>query len=129
MTRFWITLQQGVDFVLPSLAMMQGGEIFVPKIPSMKITDLAPPWRRSCKQVVGIRPGEKLHEVLVPKASTRQVQEAEDFYIIAPELAFQRYSPPDGLPLKGVDEDFFYHSDSNPEFLDVPQIRTFLEHI
>ncbi|MEK7613220.1 MAG: UDP-N-acetylglucosamine 4,6-dehydratase (inverting) [Patescibacteria group bacterium] len=83
MTRFWITLPQAVDFVLSSLAIMQGGELFVPKIPSMKITDLAKIIAPKAKQqIIGIRPGEKLHELLVPVGEAREGLELKDRYII-----------------------------------------------
>ena len=72
MTRFWITLTQGVNFVLSSMEMMQGGEIFVPKIPSTTIVELARTWRRKLNQTsVGIRPGEKLHEIMIPADDAR----------------------------------------------------------
>src|SRR3546814_6445042 len=85
MTRFWITLQQGVNFVLSSMELMHGGEIFVPKIPSMKMVDVA-----ACigpglpQEVVGIRPGEKLHEVMVPEDDARNAVEIDDRYIVLP---------------------------------------------
>ena len=89
MTRFWITLQQGVDFVLSSLALMRGGEIFVPKIPSMKIIDLAkamaPGWRI---EIVGIRPGEKLHEMMITADDARSTLELDDRYVIEPAFPF-----------------------------------------
>ncbi|MDW8259670.1 MAG: UDP-N-acetylglucosamine 4,6-dehydratase (inverting), partial [Gammaproteobacteria bacterium] len=89
MTRFWITLQQGVDFVLRSLERMHGGEVFVPKIPSARITDLAEaigpglPTRE-----IGIRPGEKLHEVMVPADDARLTLEFDDHYVIQPAISF-----------------------------------------
>ncbi len=89
MTRFWITLQQGVDFVVTSLAMMHGGEIFVPKIPSMRIVDLARCIGPGLPiKVVGIRPGEKLHEVMVTEDDSRQTLELADRYVIEPSFAW-----------------------------------------
>src|SRR5262249_21919998 len=85
MTRFWITLQQGVDFVIDCLQRMHGGELFVPKIPSMNIMDLAAAMAPECRtEIVGIRPGEKLHEVMVPEDEARHTIELEDRYVILP---------------------------------------------
>lgn len=90
MTRFWITLQQGVEFVLTSLDLMQGAEVFVPKIPSMNILDLARCLAPECEtKVVGIRPGEKLHEVMVPEDDARNTLEYSDYYAIVPNLDHQ----------------------------------------
>lgn len=86
MTRFWITLEQGVDFVLKSLKRMKGGEIFVPKIPSMNIMDLAQAIAPKCqRQIVGVRPGEKLHEVMVPEDDARHTLEYESYFTILPQ--------------------------------------------
>ena len=118
MTRFWITLDQGVNFVLSSLEMMKGGEIFVPRIPSMKITDLAKAMAPELKhKTVGIRPGEKLHEIMVPLDDGRSTLRLEDRYVIEPAFAFwnresyKRSSEP-------VPEGFHYSSDTNDEWLD-----------
>ncbi|MEK7083939.1 MAG: polysaccharide biosynthesis protein, partial [Patescibacteria group bacterium] len=87
MTRFWISLDQGVALVLKALEVMQGGEIFVPKIPSMKITDLAKAIAPNCRcKITGIRPGEKLHEVLIPKDEMRHTLELADMYVICPDV-------------------------------------------
>jgi len=89
MTRFWITLQEGVDFVLKNFARMQGGEIFVPKIPSMKITDIAKAIAPSLPQkVIGIRPGEKLHEVMCPLDDSHLTLEFHDHFVIKPSITF-----------------------------------------
>ena len=89
MTRFWITLEQGVDFVLKCLESMVGGELFVPKIPSMNMMDLAKAIAPECKtEIIGIRPGEKLHEVMIPKDDARRTIEYEDKYIIKPDFRF-----------------------------------------
>ena len=119
MTRFWITLTEGVDFVLSSLAMMRGGEIFVPKIPSMKITDLV---SAMCPQanidVVGIRPGEKLHEIMISADDARTTAELGDRYAIEPAFVeyprepFRRDGGPGAVP-----EDFSYASDTNGDWL------------
>jgi len=117
MTRFWITLQQGVDFVLSSLAMMKGGEIFIPKIPSMRITELAKAMAPHLPhKIIGIRPGEKLHEVMVAEEESRTTHELDDRYLIYPALSFWTMSD---LPehAKPVPEEFRYSSDSNDWWL------------
>ncbi|MEM9359801.1 MAG: UDP-N-acetylglucosamine 4,6-dehydratase (inverting) [Pseudomonadota bacterium] len=127
MTRFWITLQQGVNFVLSSLAMMQGGEIFVPKIPSMKIVDLAQTMAPHLEQkIVGIRPGEKLHEVMITADDARSTIELDDRYIIQPSVIFwsdSRSQPVQGRPLP---EDFVYASNVNPDWLDNSTLENLL---
>lgn len=122
MTRFWITLEQGVKFVIASIAKMKGGEIFVPKIPSMKITDLAETLAPDCKRkAIGIRPGEKLHEVLLTEEECRHAKEFENYYIIEPEFAFwNKENHKDG---KAVQADFYYSSDRNPDRLDKNKIK------
>lgn len=124
MTRFWITLEQGVNFVLSSLSIMRGGEIFVPKIPAMKVVDLA-----DCiapgvpHRVVGIRPGEKLHEVMITEDDSRCTVELEDRYVIEPNFTFwdRRSFLADGYKL--VPEGFRYASDSNTQWLDADTLR------
>jgi UDP-N-acetylglucosamine 4,6-dehydratase len=128
MTRFIITLQQGVDFVCSCLSLMRGGEIFVPKIPSIRITDLAEAMAPGLEQrAVGIRPGEKIHEVLVPHANAHSTLEAEQFFVIAPELAFATYVPPPDIELRAVGADFSYDSLGNKEYLGVEEIRDLLK--
>lgn len=118
MTRFWITLEQGVAFVLSSLEMMKGGEIFVPKIPSMKITDLAKTIAPQLEQVVvGIRPGEKLHEVMITADDARNTVELDDRYIIEPALPFWLTERDRPAGAKPVDSAFSYASDNNAEWL------------
>ena len=118
MTRFWITLNQSVDFILSSLDLMRGGEIFIPKIPSMKITDLAHFLAPNFStHIVGIRPGEKLHEVMVTKDDARTTIDAGDRYVIQPafkEWAVDENAWPDASP---VAEDFLYASDNNTDWL------------
>lgn len=123
MTRFWITLQQGVEFVLASLQNMQGGEIFVPKIPSMKITDLADAMAPGIKQrVVGIRPGEKLHEVMIAEDDARNTVEHADHYVIEPAAAsWYDRELADGAAW--VIDDFRYSSDNNAAWLDADGLR------
>lgn len=126
MTRFWITLNQGVDFVLSSLTLMQGGEIFVPKIPSMKMTDLAAAMAPGAGiKVIGIRPGEKLHEMMISQDDARDTVDLGDRYAIEP--AFVEYARKSHrLTHPGVAEDFSYSSDSNTEWLDGPGLLTML---
>ena len=123
MTRFWITLSQGIEFVLSSFSRMQGGEIFVPKIPSMRLSDLALALLPTAQfNIVGIRPGEKLHEVMVPADDSRRTYEFDDHYVIGPTIQFSR--PVDfsinALKETGalVPEGFEYASDKNSCWLD-----------
>lgn len=119
MTRFWITLPQGVSFVLSSLAMMQGGEIFVPKLPSMRTADLAVAVAPHLPQrVIGIRPGEKLHEVMIPEDDARTTLELDDRYVIAPSFTGWSNAPYLARGARPVAEGFRYASDTNPERLD-----------
>jgi UDP-N-acetylglucosamine 4,6-dehydratase len=127
MTRFWITLQQGVDFVASSLAMMQGGEIFVPKIPSMRITDLARTMGPDLLQrVVGIRPGEKLHEVMITEDDSRQTLELSDRYVIEPVFSFWDRKPYLERGAQPVREGFRYSSDTNAEWLEDGELARML---
>jgi UDP-N-acetylglucosamine 4,6-dehydratase len=119
MTRFWITLGQGINFVLSSLAIMQGGEIFVPKIPSMKVIDLAKSVAPDIPhEVVGIRPGEKLHEIMVTEDDSRMTVELQDRYVICPPIEGWSGTHLDKLGARPVAEAFRYSSDSNTEWLD-----------
>jgi UDP-N-acetylglucosamine 4,6-dehydratase len=119
MTRFWITLGQGINFVLSSLAIMQGGEIFVPKIPSMKVIDLAKSVAPDIPhEVVGIRPGEKLHEIMVTEDDSRMTVELQDRYVICPSIEGWSGTHLDKLGARPVAEAFRYSSDSNTEWLD-----------
>jgi UDP-N-acetylglucosamine 4,6-dehydratase len=127
MTRFWITLTQGVNFVLSSMEMMKGGEIYVPKIPSSTIPQLATLVSPNHKQhVVGIRPGEKLHETMIPADDAHCTIELEDRYVILQSFANQArdaYLHRNGKP---VPDGFSYSSDSNPEKLDARGLQTLL---
>jgi len=127
MTRFWITLRQGVNFVLSSLAMMEGGEIFVPRIPSMRIIELARAMAPDLgHEIVGIRPGEKLHEVMIPSDDARTTVALADRYVIAP--AFMRWRAKGGWRERAaaVPEDFCYQSDSNDEWLGPAELHAML---
>lgn len=128
MTRFWITLEQGVEFVLKALKEMRGGEIFVPKIPSMKITDLAKAIAPECKQeIVGIRPGEKLHEVMITSSDSRHTLEFDDYYIIEPEYDWwKKDNHKDGKPVK---EGFEYNSCTNTWWLTIEEMKKMLEEL
>jgi UDP-N-acetylglucosamine 4,6-dehydratase len=122
MTRFWITLQQGADFVLKSLQRMQGGEIFVPKIPSARIVDLAAAMAPGAgTRTVGIRPGEKLHEVMCPADDSRLTLEFDDHFVICPAIQLTRQidyrQNPAGERGKPVADGFEYNSGTNPWFL------------
>ena len=127
MTRFWITLEHGVRFVLAALANMHGGEIFVPKIPSMNIMDLAAAIAPGCRtELIGIRPGEKLHEIMVPSDEAANTVEHDDHYVIQPAHPFwdrERYLRSNsGRPCP---PGFAYSSDTNDQWLTVEQIREF----
>lgn len=128
MTRFWITLRQGVEFVLSSLSMMHGGEIFVPKIPTMKVTDVARCIAPDLPQkTVGIRPGEKLHEIMITVDDARSTIELEDRYVIEPAFAYWSRAPYTEDGAKPVDEDFVFASNSNTDWLDDQGFATLLK--
>ncbi len=129
MTRFWIRLQQGVDFVLSCFSTMRGGEIFVPKTPSAKLTDLARCLAPHLPQrTIGIRPGEKLHEVLITENDARHTVEMPDCYVIEPAFVFWRQDPAqyDG---QTVPEGFRYASDTNTQWLDDESIKAMLKAV
>jgi UDP-N-acetylglucosamine 4,6-dehydratase len=130
MTRFWITLQEGVDFVLKNFQRMHGGEIFVPKIPSVRLTDLAAAMAPGLEQrIVGIRPGEKLHEIMCPADDSHLTLEFADHFVIKPTIQFVGRSDfeRNGLGEQGtpVAQGFEYHSGRNPHFLDQREILEF----
>jgi UDP-N-acetylglucosamine 4,6-dehydratase len=132
MTRFWITLQQGVDLVLKSFERMQGGEIFVPKIPSMRIIDLAEAIAPGLPtKIVGIRPGEKLHEVMCPADDAHLTLEFPDHYVIRPSIAFVDVIDfgVNALNEKGdsVPEGFQYSSERNTEWLTSAQLLEMIQ--
>jgi UDP-N-acetylglucosamine 4,6-dehydratase len=128
MTRFWISIEQGVNFVLSSLEMMQGGEIFVPKIPSTKITELANVMAPGLPhKVVGIRPGEKLHEVMITEDDARATLELPDRYLIQPWFNSWDSAPCLAAGAKPVADGFRYSSDTNPDWLNDDEIARMLE--
>lgn len=130
MTRFWITLDQGAQFVLDSLDRMHGGEIYVPKIPSMKITDLAKVIGPKCSHdIVGIRPGEKLHEVLISVDDGRSTLEFNDFFLINPAFRWWHREKDADNHGKAVPDEFSYTSDSNPQWLSDIDLRKMLEDL
>lgn len=128
MTRFWITLAAGVRFVLKAFSRMNGGETFVPKIPSARITDLARAIAPTLPhKVIGIRPGEKLHEVMCPADDSNHTLEFEDHYVITPSISFQSnkvYSVnAEGAEGHKVPDGFEYNSGTNPHFLTIDEIK------
>ena len=127
MTRFWITLQQGVDFVIKNFQRMHGGEIFVPKIPSMQITDIAESIAPGLPvKIIGIRPGEKLHEIMCPSDDSHLTLEFNDHYVITPSISFTHTIDfmINKLGEKGtpVEQGFEYNSGTNPHFLSVEEL-------
>jgi len=131
MTRFWITLQHGVDFVLKNFARMQGGEIFVPKIPSINIIDLAEAYAPNLPiKIIGIRPGEKVHEIMCPTDEAHLTLEFADHYVLKPSIQFfgcdSDYSTNAlGEHGKQVAHGYEFHSGNNPYFLSVADIVEF----
>jgi UDP-N-acetylglucosamine 4,6-dehydratase len=129
MTRFWITLDQGVEFVVRSFSLMKGGEIFVPKLPSVRIVDLVKAVDLAGEiEVVGIRPGEKLHEIMCPAEGSRDTYEFKDYFVIAPAIKFFDDSIRYGTSTEGdvgnqVEEMFEYCSGTNSEFLTITQLQ------
>ena len=128
MTRFWITLPEGVDFVIKAFERMYGGELFVPKIPSARITDLAAAVAPHLAQkTIGIRPGEKLHELMISRDDSSHTLEFADHYVITPSIRFVNGSDykcnGKGETGQPVEEGFKYASDSNDHFLDCDEIR------
>jgi UDP-N-acetylglucosamine 4,6-dehydratase len=130
MTRFWITLNEGVQFVITNFQRMQGGEIFVPKIPSIRILDLVEAMSgKRDYDIVGIRPGEKLHEVMVPEEMAHHSLEFDDHYVITPAIKFFDKTVDyrvNKLGEKGqaVEDKFEYHSGTNPHFLTIQELET-----
>lgn len=130
MTRFWITLQQGVDFVLNNFERMQGGEIFVPKIPSVNMADLAQAMAPNLPhKIIGIRPGEKLHEIMCPVDDSHLTLEFANHFVIKPTILFSRHVDfaINGLSEIGqpVEQGFEYHSGKNQHFLSNEEILAY----
>lgn len=134
MTRFWITLEEGVELVLSAFERVQGGEIFVPKIPSIRIMDLVKSMAPDIHvKLVGIRPGEKVHELLCPKDSALDTIEFDDHFVIKPTVKFvdgvDYLTNPLGETGQPVDETFEYSSDTNPSFLNINEIMALNERL
>ena len=128
MTRFWITLEEGVKFVINCIDTMRGGEIFVPKISSMKIIDLAEAIAPGAKKkIIGIRPGEKIHEVLLTEEEALHTKEFDKFFIIEPEYPFwHKDNFQDGKPLP---PGFKYASNTNTDWITKERMTQLLKNI
>lgn len=127
MTRFWITLPQAVDFVIESFQLMDGGELYVPRIPSMRVIDLAAAISPESPTVeIGIRPGEKLHEEMISVQDARKTFQLADRFVVAPELAEWNFQEPKG---DRVPEGFSYSSDKNHQWLTAKDIREMLRRL
>ena len=133
MTRFWLTVEQGVDFVLNCLPRMTGGEIFVPKLPSMRVVEMARVIAPSAAhELVGIRPGEKLHEIMIPRDDGPNCLEFDDFYVIKPAFSWwERRQVENGTAGLGraVSKDFQYSSDQNDQWLDEAAFHAMLASV
>ncbi len=131
MTRFWITLQQGTDFVIKSFKRMKGGEVFVPKLPSMRIVDLVEAMAPGGNtEIIGIRPGEKLHEILCPKDESHLTVEFDDHYVLSPSITFWTKDNDFSENMIGekgclVNYGFEYNSGTNPHFLTIEELQAF----
>lgn len=132
MTRFWITLEQGVEFVIKCVEIMKGGEIFVPKIPSMKIIDLADAIAPEAeKRIIGIRPGEKIHEILLTPDESRHTREFDSFFVIEPEYIYWLSEPRTiGTKKQGkkLPEGFSYTSDKNTQWLTKEELKKIIKN-
>lgn len=128
MTRFWITLEQGVHFVIRCIEHMQGGEVFVPKIPSMNIMDLARAIAPGCRvDEIGPRPGEKLHEVLISEDEARHTLELDDMFVVQPAHPWWSNDGwKEGRPLP---DGYSYSSDNNTQWLKIDELRAFVENL
>jgi UDP-N-acetylglucosamine 4,6-dehydratase len=124
MTRFWISIDEAVQFVFDSLAIMTGGELYVPKIPSMKIVDLAAAVAPGAKlEQVGMRPGEKLHEEMISADDSRRTLILNNRFVVMPVVAEWGYEPPRGIAMQ---EGFAYRSDTNDQWMSQEDIRNFI---
>lgn len=127
MTRFWISLEEGVKLVMDCINKMKGGETFVPKIPSMKLIDMAEAVAPDCeKNIIGIRPGEKIHEILITEDEARHSLEFDNYYVIYPEYNFwQEIKSENGKILK---EGFRYSSDNNDNWINTKQLKELINN-
>ncbi|AJC85216.1 UDP-N-acetylglucosamine 4,6-dehydratase (inverting) [Campylobacter peloridis] len=134
MTRFWISLEDGVNFVLNNFEIMQGGEVFVPKIPSMKITDLAKTMAPNLNhKIIGIRAGEKLHEIMISSDDSHLTYEFEKYYAISPSIKFTNTETDFSTNAKGqkgkkVANGFSYSSDNNKEWISQEELLNIINH-
>ncbi|MDD5680786.1 MAG: UDP-N-acetylglucosamine 4,6-dehydratase (inverting) [Candidatus Omnitrophica bacterium] len=130
MTRFWMTLEQSVELVISALEETGGGEIFVPRIPSMKLVDLAKAIEPQCRfKIIGIRPGEKMHELLIAEDDARRVKIFNGMYVILPQFFESRDVHKKYAKCKSVPEGFRYGSDNNAEWLTTAQLKTILTNL
>jgi len=128
MTRFWLTIEQGVRFAIGCIDKMKGGEVFVPKIPSMRIMDLVEGIAPGCEiEFIGIRSGEKLHEVLISRDESRHTRELDNTYIVQPIHLWWR--PSYWSDAKSVPEDFEYTSDENDRWLSIEELRSVMKSL
>ena len=124
MTRFWITLDQGVDFVITCLTKMRGGEIFIPKIPSMSVVDVIQAIAPKCEvKIIGIRPGEKIHETMITSDDAISTIEFDDYYVIIPSTESKHLEKYKEKQFKSVDSDFSYSSDNNTDWLTIDEFK------
>ncbi len=130
MTRFWITLEQGVDLVIKALETSVGGEVFIPKIPSMKIVDLAKTIQPNCRiKIVGIRPGEKIHETLISEEEVRNVKILDGYFVIIPQFFESKEAHKKFDRLSSPPEGFVYRSDKNEEWLKGKELNIMLSRL
>ncbi len=128
MTRFWITLEQGVRFVMDCIERMHGGEVFVPKIPSMKVTELADVIAPGAKrEIIGIRPGEKVDEILLTGEEARHAREFNDYFVIEPEFPFWKEGNLEGA--RPLPEGFTYTSNNNSWWLTRDELKRMVEEL
>jgi UDP-N-acetylglucosamine 4,6-dehydratase len=126
MTRFWITLPQAVDFVADSFGLMNGGELYIPKIPSMKLIDLAKVIAPDCKlKIIGVRPGEKLHEIMISGDDARNLYELHDRFIKMPDFPFWKTVLPEGA--RKVEDGFAFASNTNERWLSAEDLNKLLK--
>lgn len=130
MTRFWMTIEQSVDLVIKALEESVGGEVFVPKIPSMKIVDLAKAIDPDCKfKIIGIRPGEKVHETLISEDEARKVKIFDGTYVILPQFFVNENIPEKYNKFPSVSEEFIYRSDKNDHWVTKEKLRDVVKGI
>jgi len=130
MTRFWITLTQGIGFVLNSLGQMQGGEIFIPKIPSMKVSKLTECFGPDIKtKITGVRPGEKIHETLITNDEARNAWDMGNYYLIEPDFVWRKRKKIEVSVAKKLPEDFSYASNTNKKWITTPEMKRIIKNI